>query len=77
MLQQQALKSPPPQVTVRFDDGAHSFVLPEGATLMELADRLEDFGTRHDGAPISIEVAFNLPSAGSAHSAPTPRPHAH
>ena len=28
----------PPHVMVQFNNGAHSFLLPAGATLMELAD---------------------------------------
>ena len=53
------------QVTVRFGDGAHSFLLREGATLTELANRIGLLGAQHDGAPISIDIEFKATRAGS------------
>ncbi len=51
-----------PRVTAVFRDGAQSFLLWEGSTLAELADRIDGLGTRHDGAPIAIHVQFDAPS---------------
>lgn len=50
-------------VQVQFSDGTHSFLLPAGATLVELADRVDDLAAMHDGAPIAINVDFDLPPA--------------
>ncbi len=49
----------PPHVMVQFDDGAHSFLLTAGATLMELADRIDTLAATHDGAPTAIHVDFD------------------
>ncbi len=64
----------PPHVMVQFGDGAHSFLLPAGATLMELADRVDDLAATHESAPIAIHVDFNTLNSGRskeprAHSA--------
>ena len=66
MLDMHAPRPPPAHVTVRFGDGAHSFRLMEGATMTELADKISDLRTRHDGAPISIAIEFGAARAGSA-----------
>ncbi len=55
----------PSLVTVKFSDGAYSFLLRDGATLAELADRIEVFGAQHDGFPISIDVEFIAPGSRS------------
>ncbi len=52
------------RVTVQFGDGAHSFHLSAGATLTELADRIDAIGAEHDGGPISIDIAFRALRAG-------------
>ncbi len=59
MVHTHTLISQPSQVTVRFGDGAHSFLLREGATLTELANRIGVLGAQHDGAPISIDIEFS------------------
>lgn len=58
-------KSEPSQVTVKFEDGLHSFFLSEGATLTELADRIGAIGSEHNGAPISIDIEFGARRARS------------
>jgi len=58
-----------PYVTTLFVDGAHSFLLSEGATLAELASHVDDLGASHEGTPIAIHVEFNPP----ARNAFTPR----
>ena len=47
-----------PRVVVQFSDGAHWFHLPKGATLMELAGRIDDLAGIHDCAPIAVRVGF-------------------
>jgi hypothetical protein len=59
MLSIHAASQAPPHVTALFNDGAHSFPLPQGATLAELADRIEALTAMHDGAPISIHIGFD------------------
>jgi len=51
-----------PHVTALFRDGAHSFLLSEGATLAELATQVDDLGASHEGGPIVIHVEFDPPS---------------
>jgi len=51
-----------PYVTTLFVDGAHSFLLSEGATLAELASHVNDLGASHEGAPIAIHVEFDPPA---------------
>ena len=63
MFQSSLSESKPSQVTVRFGDGAHSFVLPKDATLHDLADRVHDLEMQHDGAPLEIHVAFTSKSS--------------
>jgi hypothetical protein len=48
--------SRPSRVTVAFEDGAVSFVLSNGATFEDLADRLDRLGERHYGKPVAIAV---------------------
>ncbi len=47
-----------PNVTAIFKDGAQSFLMPEGATLGELAVLIDALGSRYDDTPISIHVHF-------------------
>ena len=51
-----------PYVTALFVDGAHSFLLSQGATLAELATHVDDLGASHEGAPIAIHVEFDPPT---------------
>lgn len=53
----------PRHVMVLFGDGAHSFVLPAGATLMELADRVDDLTAIHECPPIAIQIDFGASHA--------------
>ena len=67
----QTLDRQPSQVTVRFGDGTHSFLLREGATLTEFANSIGVLGAQHVGAPISVDIEFDTPRARSmAHSQP-------
>lgn len=65
MLHTHTLNSQLSQVTVKFGDGSHSFLLHEGATLTDLADRIGALGTDHDGDLVSIEIEFCSPRVGS------------
>ncbi len=56
-----ANRRPAPHVTALFSDGLHSFLLSEGATLVELATHMDDLGASHEGAPIAIHVEFDSP----------------
>ena len=49
----------PPHVMVQFNDGAHSFLLTAGATLMELADRIDALAAIHNCAPTATDVDFD------------------
>jgi len=51
-----------PHVTALFRDGAHSFLLSEGATLAEPATHVDDLGASHEGGPIVIHVEFDPPT---------------
>ncbi len=48
-----------PHVIVQFNDGAHSFLLPAGATFLELADRIDDLAAIHSSPPIAVHVDFD------------------
>lgn len=63
MLCQHTVPMRSPHVMVEFGDGAHSFLLPRGATLAELADRIEELTVMHAGALIAVHVGFNLSNA--------------
>jgi hypothetical protein len=56
MLSTHSISPRRPSVMVRFGDGTHSFMLPEGATLSELANRIDVLGAQHQRAPISVHV---------------------
>lgn len=62
----------PRHVMVQFGDGGHTFLLPAGATLMELADRVNDLTAIHDCAPISIEVEVEIDTKNSRRPPVTP-----
>jgi len=51
----------PPQVRALFNDGADSFLLSRGATLAELAEFIDELGSRHGGAPVAVNVQFDPP----------------
>jgi hypothetical protein len=61
-----ALRPRPSHVTVKFGDGVHSFPLSQGITLAELAGCIDVLGAKHEGVPISIDVAFSNTQAQSA-----------
>jgi hypothetical protein len=61
----------PPQVKVLFEDGAHYFLLPKGATLSELADRIETLKSEHADAPVAIHVEFDISNFWPLLRAPT------
>lgn len=61
MLSTHARTQAPPHVTALFTDGAHTFLLPKGATLAELADRIGELATQHQCAPILVHVDFDTP----------------
>ena len=44
------------RVTALFKDSAVCFLLPEGATLEDLAERLADLGEHHGGVPLQVDV---------------------
>ncbi len=77
MLDMHTPRSPPAHVTVRFGDGAHSFLLLEGATMTELADTISELGAQHDGDPISIDIEFRAARAPSAKASPIYSPLRH
>ena len=52
-------RSRPSHATVTFGDGVQSFPLSQGMTLAELAGCIDALGSRHQGVPISIDVAFS------------------
>jgi hypothetical protein len=49
-----------PQVKVLFEDGAHCFLLHQGATMSELADRIDVLRLKHMDAPVAIHVEFDI-----------------
>jgi hypothetical protein len=49
-----------PQIKVLFEDGAHYFLLRQGATLSELADQIEVLRSSHADAPLAIHVEFDI-----------------
>jgi hypothetical protein len=51
---------PSSQVMALFADSALSFGLPKGATLADLADRLDRLGERHIGMPTAIYLQFRM-----------------
>jgi len=51
----------PPHVMALFKDGADSFLLSRGATLAELAEFIDELGSRHSGAPVAVNVQFDPP----------------
>lgn len=57
----QSIYQPPSEVTVRFGDGAHSFLMWGGATLGELANRIGILGEFHDCKLLTIDVEFSTP----------------
>jgi RNA polymerase sigma-70 factor (ECF subfamily) len=60
-------------VTAVFADGSQSFLLPQGATLEQIADRIDRLGTRHERETIAVVVKFAATAQqGSAPRLPTP-----
>lgn len=60
MLSSHAVPLRPPHVVVEFGDGAHSFLLAQGATFEELADRIEELTALHTGGPVAVHVGFDI-----------------
>lgn len=77
MLHTQAFKSEPSQVTVKFDDGAHSFPLRRGATLAELATCIDQLEAQHGGTPISIDIEIRSRHPGSPGKSQSRHPFTH
>lgn len=46
----------PHHVCIKYGDGAHFFLLAQGTTLGELAQRVDGLDMLHNGAPLTIEV---------------------
>lgn len=61
MLETTTSSPAPSHVTALFSDGSHTFLLPQGSTLAELADRIKDLADFHEGSPIAIHVDFDTP----------------
>ena len=62
-------KQPYNRVTAIFADGSQSFLLPKGATLEHVADRIVDLSARHEQPAVAIVVKF----APAAPQCSTPR----
>ena len=66
-------KPPLNSVTAIFADGSQSFLLPQGATLEQIADRIDRLGTRHESETVAVVVKFAATAQqGSAPRLPTP-----
>ena len=71
MLEQINGSPAPSHVRAVFSDGTHTFLLPKGSTLAELADRIEDLATFHEGSPIAIHVDFDTPRLAAMNGLPS------
>jgi len=56
-------KPPLNRVTAVFADGAQSFLLPQGATLEQVADRIDRLGTRRERETVGVVVKFAAPAS--------------
>ena len=66
-------KPPLNSVTAIFADGSQSFLLRQGATLEQIADRIDRLGTRHESETVAVVVKFAATAQqGSAPRLPTP-----
>jgi RNA polymerase sigma-70 factor, ECF subfamily len=65
----EANKQPLDRVTAIFADSSRSFLLPKGATLEHVVDRIVDLGARHEQRAIAVVVKF----AGTALRGSAPR----
>ena len=63
----------PSRVTAVFGHSALTFTLSKGATLADIADRLDHPGRRHRGMPVAIDITFSALHADAAPSR-DPRP---
>ena len=52
----------PPHVMALFNDGTESFLLSHRTTLAELAEFVDELGSRHDGVPLAVQVHFEGPT---------------
>ena len=59
MARSQEIRSKQPHVKALFSDGWQSFILPVGATLGDLSNRLDDLAAAHFGAALSVEVQLS------------------
>ncbi len=62
MFNSATIRSHPAQVMAIFADGADLFLLPQGSTLAELANRIDKLGARHMTAPTAIKIHFRKPA---------------
>ena len=58
MINAHANKQPLNRVTAIFADSSQSFLLPKGATLEHVADRIVDLGARHEQRAVAVVVKF-------------------
>jgi hypothetical protein len=56
-------RSQPPQVTAVFGDSFQTFALKHGATLADLAARIDPIGAGQDGAPLAVRIQFGGPTS--------------
>ena len=66
----QKTEMPANQVTALFADAAVSFVLANGATFADLADRLNHLDARHSGLPKAISCKFGTAQQAVLHPQP-------
>lgn len=72
-MQSAATRSPAPShVTALFNDGSHTFLMPKGSTLGELAERIRELSSFYEGDPIAIHVDFETPRLRTLKLKPSP-----
>ena len=69
MIRSHMNKQPSNRLTATFADGSQSFLLPKGATLEHVADRIVDLSARHEQRAVAVVVKF----APAALQCSTPR----
>ena len=73
MISSQTDKQPLNRATAIFADGSQSFLFPQGATLGQIADRIDRLGTRQERQTVAVVVKFAATAPqGSAPRLPTP-----
>lgn len=63
-----AASSTQQHVSVMYGDGVHSFWLERDATLAELAVHVSALDALHDSAPLTVDIAFELPRQHSGYA---------